>query len=219
MTWIWQTSHNFTNAKSNFSVKFYDSSVQLNRIGVSTHILGDVVTLRDSFGLAFCHRDHFTNGLCEWHLENQHYRHLNSNRENRKPKYLQIKKRSWQTICQSILCILKAPECPHRRAWVGLGIVPPRPPSPHIRQPTSRGWSTPWQGVWTSRQADKQTIRQADKQTSRKANHGLTFLSTKVQTFSSTCLFWFLTTHLHFSTSSGAQTFIQGQVKGVWSDF
>ena len=154
MTWIWQTSHSFTNAKSNFSVKFYDSSVQLNRIGVSTHILGDVVTLRDSFGLAFCHRDHFTNGLCEWHLENQHYRHRNSNRENRKPKYLQIKKRSWQTICQSILCILKAPECPHRRAWVGLGTVPPRPPSPHIRQPTSRGWSTPWQGVWTSRQAD-----------------------------------------------------------------
>ena len=69
-------------------MKFYDSSVQLNRIGVSTHILGDVVTLRDSFGLAFCHRDHFTNGLCEWHLENQHYRHLNSNRENRKPKHL-----------------------------------------------------------------------------------------------------------------------------------
>merc|ERR1719282_1992423 len=34
------------------------------------------------------------------------------------------------------------------------------------------------------------------------------FLSTKVQTFSSTCLFWFLTTHLHFSTSSGAQTLV-----------
>ena len=75
-----------------FLVKFYDSSVQLNRNGVSTYILGDVVTLRDRFGLAFCHRDHFTNRLCEWHLENQHYRHLNSNRENRKPKHLQVDK-------------------------------------------------------------------------------------------------------------------------------
>ena len=88
MIWIWQTSHSFTNAKSNFSVK----SVQLNRNRVSTHILGDVVTLRDSFGLAFCHRSHFTNRLCEWHLENQHYRHLNSNREDRKPKHLQVDK-------------------------------------------------------------------------------------------------------------------------------
>ena len=146
MTWIWQTSHSFTNAKSNFSVK----SVQLNCNRVSTHILGDVVTLSDSFGLAFCHRNHFTNRLCEWHLEIQHYRHLNSIRENRKPKHLEVKKevdKQSATFFLFFLCSIKAPEYPHSRAWVGLGTPPPRPLSPHIRQPTSRGWSTPLQDV------------------------------------------------------------------------
>ena len=104
MSWICQTTHSLTNAKSNLSVKSYHSSVQLNRNGVSTHILGDVVTLRDSFGLAFCHRDHFTNRLCEWHLENQHYRHLNSNRENRKPKHLQGGKKELTNNLPSSYC-------------------------------------------------------------------------------------------------------------------
>ena len=161
MTWIWQISHSFTNAKSFFSVKYYHSSVQLNRNGVSTHILGDVVTLRDSFGLAFCHRDHFTNGLCEWHLENQHYRHLNSNRENRKPKHLQVEKRSWQTICQVLIVLLVF----HQSTWMssqkGLGW------SWHSSSSTffSTYSTTHLSGLEHSltRRLNKQTIRQADK--------------------------------------------------------